>query len=332
MEYQNWAVEGIVVKAEWSTAQDNRVCQQCAPLEGEIFPLETAMNMIPLHPSCLTGDVRIIAPGIKTGYSASYNGAIFRIMFSRGVVSVTSNHLFLTPQGFARASSLREGDKILYCPIFEREILSHPNNNGQPPLIENVITSLSESPGMTVTSMPVAPEYLHGDASFMDGNIDIINTNSLLKRNSQTSLDKPIRKHKLTPSDADLFGFSRFSYFTPLFERLAYASDGIMGKRHESFFFFNRNIYPHKLPSFAFSSSSDSSKIKPASNDITRNLKMLSNLIFGFARDITVCDVLNVQIIFHDKPLKVYDIETASSLYITNGIISSNCECGWVAA
>ena len=52
MEYQNWAVEGIKVKAEWATAQDNRVCPQCAPLEGEIFPLETAMNMIPVHPSC----------------------------------------------------------------------------------------------------------------------------------------------------------------------------------------------------------------------------------------------------------------------------------------
>jgi len=51
-EYKNWAVEGVVVKAEWATAQDNRVCPECALLEGEIFTLETAMNMIPIHPSC----------------------------------------------------------------------------------------------------------------------------------------------------------------------------------------------------------------------------------------------------------------------------------------
>ncbi len=52
MEYQNWAVEGVVVKAEWMTAGDNRVCSECLALEGEIFTLEVAMNMIPLHPSC----------------------------------------------------------------------------------------------------------------------------------------------------------------------------------------------------------------------------------------------------------------------------------------
>jgi len=52
MEYQNWAVEGVIVKAEWMTAGDNRVCSECILLEGEIFTLETAMNMIPLHPSC----------------------------------------------------------------------------------------------------------------------------------------------------------------------------------------------------------------------------------------------------------------------------------------
>ncbi len=52
MEYQNWAVQGVVVKAEWMTAGDNRVCSECLALEGEIFTLEVAMNMIPLHPSC----------------------------------------------------------------------------------------------------------------------------------------------------------------------------------------------------------------------------------------------------------------------------------------
>lgn len=51
-EYQNWAVEGVVVQAEWMTAGDNRVCPQCLALEGEVFTLEQAMNMIPLHPSC----------------------------------------------------------------------------------------------------------------------------------------------------------------------------------------------------------------------------------------------------------------------------------------
>jgi len=51
-EFKNWAIEGVVVKAEMMTAGDNRVCPQCSALEGEIFTIEEAQNIIPLHPSC----------------------------------------------------------------------------------------------------------------------------------------------------------------------------------------------------------------------------------------------------------------------------------------
>ncbi len=51
-EYKNWAIEGVIVKAEWMTAGDNRVCNQCADLQGEVFTLEEVQNMIPLHPQC----------------------------------------------------------------------------------------------------------------------------------------------------------------------------------------------------------------------------------------------------------------------------------------
>lgn len=53
MEYQNWAVEGVIVKAEFSTAGDNRVCAKCEALEvGGPYTLEEIMNLIPDHPSC----------------------------------------------------------------------------------------------------------------------------------------------------------------------------------------------------------------------------------------------------------------------------------------
>ena len=51
-EFQNWGVEGVNVKAEWITAGDNRVCAQCAGLEGSIFTLEQAQGMLPLHAQC----------------------------------------------------------------------------------------------------------------------------------------------------------------------------------------------------------------------------------------------------------------------------------------
>lgn len=51
-EYKNWEVAGVRVKAEFITAQDNRVCPDCQALEGNIFDLDTAFRLIPVHPQC----------------------------------------------------------------------------------------------------------------------------------------------------------------------------------------------------------------------------------------------------------------------------------------
>ena len=51
-EYRNWAIEGVIVKGEWMTAGDDRVCPKCEALEGKIFTLDEIEPMIPLHPMC----------------------------------------------------------------------------------------------------------------------------------------------------------------------------------------------------------------------------------------------------------------------------------------
>ena len=51
-EYRNWGLEGIIVKGEWHTAGDDRVCDKCAALKGKIFTLDEIEPMIPLHPQC----------------------------------------------------------------------------------------------------------------------------------------------------------------------------------------------------------------------------------------------------------------------------------------
>jgi SPP1 gp7 family putative phage head morphogenesis protein len=51
-EYRNWGVLGIVVKGEWKTAGDDRVCEKCSAMEGKIFTLDEIEPLIPLHPQC----------------------------------------------------------------------------------------------------------------------------------------------------------------------------------------------------------------------------------------------------------------------------------------
>lgn len=52
VEYQNWAVEGVTVQAEFSTAGDERVCDICGSMQGQVFKLEEASGIIPVHPRC----------------------------------------------------------------------------------------------------------------------------------------------------------------------------------------------------------------------------------------------------------------------------------------
>lgn len=51
-EFKNWGVAGVAVKAEFRTAGDDRVCFQCSSYEGNVYTLEEATSIIPVHPKC----------------------------------------------------------------------------------------------------------------------------------------------------------------------------------------------------------------------------------------------------------------------------------------
>ena len=51
-EYRQAEVEGVSVQAEFLTAGDDRVCEECASLEGRVFTLAEIENLIPRHPQC----------------------------------------------------------------------------------------------------------------------------------------------------------------------------------------------------------------------------------------------------------------------------------------
>ena len=50
--FREAGVLGVTVKAEWLTAGDGLVCPECEAMEGRVFTLDEAENMIPLHPQC----------------------------------------------------------------------------------------------------------------------------------------------------------------------------------------------------------------------------------------------------------------------------------------
>ena len=51
-EYKNWRVQGFKVEAEFVTAGDDRVCEECAGYHGNVYDLKVAENLVPIHPNC----------------------------------------------------------------------------------------------------------------------------------------------------------------------------------------------------------------------------------------------------------------------------------------
>lgn len=62
--YQEANVLGVGVEAEWRTAQDAQVCQECdAASRGGPYTIDQARGMIPLHPNCRCAWIpRVINP------------------------------------------------------------------------------------------------------------------------------------------------------------------------------------------------------------------------------------------------------------------------------
>lgn len=50
--YEQAGVQGVSALAEFITARDDRVCQTCQDLEGEVFTIDQANGIIPVHPNC----------------------------------------------------------------------------------------------------------------------------------------------------------------------------------------------------------------------------------------------------------------------------------------
>ena len=51
-EYRAAGLLGVKVQAEFLTAGDARVCPECSDLNGKIYALDQAENLIPVHPQC----------------------------------------------------------------------------------------------------------------------------------------------------------------------------------------------------------------------------------------------------------------------------------------
>lgn len=379
---------GVVEKKTWLPGPDS--CEACVaiglqdpiPLEDEFESEEFDDVMAPpLHPNCLLPGTRVIAAGDRiAGLRARYDGEAIELTFANGTrLSVTPNHLLLTPHGFAAANLLRKGDDVFYCPDLERIIPVDPDNNGEPSLIEEIVRALAETSGMQLRRVPIAPEYLHGDGRLMNGYIDVIGANGLLGGTDQSVRPEHVDGQNLNATDTEAASLTGAGGLASMFKRLALSADSIMGGLRVSSPFFRRepglpdkhgfplpprlnavsqdnspdgpSVNAHSLTDGLFRSpaaihGADTLRVEGRTqmglaegcqpgpfesmcNGVAGNAKAPSNFPHGSTGLIQAIQIMDIQR-YHFTG-HVYDLQTSSSLYIANGVVSSNCVCACAA-
>lgn len=180
---------GVVPGYEWLASEDacQEICQAIME-EAQYIKAGTPFAIVdddpdygtiyfpPAHPNCCLPGTRIVAPLAVAGLEVHYEGPVVRLRFDNGAdLTVTSNHMLLTVDGFARVSSLMEGDDIIrYCGPIHSDFIGNTKDYDCPATIQQVVNSLSESSGSVTRYVSAATNDLHGDGTFSQGDIRVV--------------------------------------------------------------------------------------------------------------------------------------------------------------
>ena len=328
------------VGKKWLTAKDEKVCPVCSAMDGMIIPvrdnyfsvgdslpdgtknLYSPVGTPPVHPACVTEDMLVSSPDARNIQRMNYSGEIVKITLSNGsFITVTPNHPIFTNRGFVMAKSLNKGDGILV----ERISGINPDSDCSPATVGEVFDTLQKTSGVSTTSVPVSSEDFHGDGKFGNGDIDIVSSDSLL-RDKLEGLGKQFNRFNFNGRLVADELFPGESDFASMLLALAYASDGVVSLGDITKVLGSAPGAHHEAISFLLSSGYNSRLDKAFSDSPSINSESLADFILGLSEKIGFSDVLDIEIeTRHD--IHVYDISTTSTVYSTNGVITSNCRC-----
>jgi len=294
---------------------------------GGPYSPEEAGELLPAHPHCITGDMRV---GILEGVAALrsvYSGEIFEVCMADGRrLSITANHMMFTRRGFVKAQSLVEGDEILDGSGIDWQTLHGPNNHRMPARAADVFEALCKTRGMASIGMPVSSEHLHGDGRFCDGNVDIVRTDCLLRKRIDAASVQADSQLRFRAAYSTLPPFPGESQLREVFRRIACAFAypmrglGIAAAPRPAF-----SGHPNSLR-LRWGTQSDTEMDETISNARTRISDSFADLLNRFAGTISAEKII---LINRSAVVRapVFDFHTENSVYLIEGLVSSNCMC-----
>jgi len=336
--YEELGVEELGVRAEWSTAGDDRVCPQCMDMEGKVFTLDKARGLIPLHPNCVLGDSVIELHDCLAVTRAKYFGKVLTISTAAGrTLSVTENHILLTQRGWVRAKELLQSDQLINATSLYGSTIQAPDNHNGKQTIEQVFQFLSKTHLETRMTIPLSStKDFHNDGSFMHEEIDVVFTDGLLRKEAETfDLSNPkklvLMRGSVSSTHANLFaGRSSANH---LLHR--HASSPYSGLSSPSVpFVLQRCAFGHlQLVGLSVGANGNSTVKEPSSNSPTVATMPFGQLLNTLTSEVVFDQILDID--FSEpfwRGVFVFDVWSHSSAYMLEGLVSSNCRCAWIPA
>lgn len=340
---------GFNVKLVWRTSGDSKVCPICAAMAGETVDLGKAFNdtvktddgevlgwehtswndngRIPdAHVNCVLGDTIVNADNVKAATKMNYSGNIVKLKTRSGkVLSVTPNHILLTQRGWVAAKNIQKTDKVVANSDRVKNLSGDDAINGDQTTIADEFVSLEKASGVVAVEVPVTAKDFKGDA-VTDEKVKVILPQSFLRNKTDASSSEfgrylPLVGGKL--ADSTLSGFSSIDQ---LLVGVLLATNGIVGSECKSLSLLGSGGAHPGIHRFTSSTAYNTRLNEAKSNSSTADIETLSKSFLADAGLIEFDDVIGVDVYsVHNTP--VYDLETTSTLYTANGIISSNCRC-----
>lgn len=276
------------------------------------------------HPNAILGGQEVKALGVSAKMIADYNGlAVYLTTRSNIRIAVTPKHPMATPNGWVQASKLKKGDYLFSAPNWiERMSLDIIDPDSKP--VISLIEDVSIPGNVVLRSVPASPIDLHGDGVSCK-NIDIIFADSKLGITVNGELFKRTYNNKLSRRGIALSKFNPFSSFNKTILALLTSLYRSMGCFRVSFIKLWRSFTHHQSIGDNLVSDCDSRLLKSISDDLTTTPQAFSDLIDGFPSDISLDEIVSVEI----KPFHgfVYDLSTEYQFYTCNSILVHNCRC-----
>ena len=337
--YRGAIATGLQLKKRWLTRLDGRERDSHRLANGQTQELQTPYDV---------GGVAMMRPGdirapadevincylpntsiesiVMTGQKSFYSGATVEIITARGErLTITPNHNILTDKGFIPAKSIKIGDNVLCNSIEANRSRGLVQNYIQKKITtaQNIFSALRVF-GISKFTQSIALDF-DGDGQAMNGNIEIVDTESQLLINHKSRLGKFIAKLILQTT---FFKGIEVSRFRP--EHLFSSAYNSTSSRFMSLLVlaFPRlfiHLRPFNLLTFGLASKLNVSLLKSIRDSSSANSKLLAEFINTHPGVVSLDQIVDIRegnFVGH-----VYDFTSLHGINIANNIYTSNCRC-----